>query len=581
MRRGFLEPDSGAAPQGGRQAKRRPAAVATSGPGPTFEYTVPPGLQSWGEAITIWDKTTCRVAGALRTPLSAFPPGFLENRLQPSNEVLFAQYSMALKPDTEQPRYADLITGGERSRRWLSTEQWWEHLDTDAVLNTVHPGLQNAKTGGNYLTKAAVLARCGPAVRALFLHCPAALSAADVLEVITACPNLVSLGMTEAALTDAGLGQIPALCPKLTTLHMLYCSNFTWDGLASLVDGMKDRLLWIDVQKAHMQRVLHASPPGPALFEALNRCPELRVAVLPSGKHAGLITSCAKLSLLHVPQHAATPLSSLAPLLAARGSLPDIDGFACDEASSPQLRAAANRLHVKRDVMRAGALAQCTSLVELTLLHCCDANDVATYLAPLAPTLRALYISGDPQAQDAPGIAAMAVLKELRTLSLCGMLTNIYNEDDDVPERLAAALLAACRKMPQLWQLDLSGHHEVFYGCIEPDGLEALVRAIPTLRRLDLSNNGSCRKYPWVRVRGGRSGRDGIRGVLNGRSAATLPCTVACGDGIEITVKAQMAGECNAIERRFQRPVDDEDDGIDEEEYGELDDDEGGYDDDD
>ena len=529
----------------------------------------------------IWDKTTCRVAGARRAPLSSFPPGFVENRLQPSNEVLFAQYSLALKPDTEQPRYTDLSCGGERSRRWLSTEQWWEHLDTDAVLNTVHPGLQNAATGGNYLTKAALLARCGPAVRALFLHCPAALSAADVLEVISACPNLVSLGMTEAALTDAGLGQIPGLCPKLTTLHMQYCNDFTWAGLASLVDGMKDRLLWIDVQKAHMQRVLHASPPGPALYEALNRCPELRVAVLPAGNHAGLIASCAKLQLLHVPQYAAAPLSSLAPLLAARGSLPDIDGFACDEASSPQLRAAANRLLVERGVLCSGALAQCTSLAELMLQHCCDANDVKTYLAPLAPTLRALYISGEPQAQNAPGIAAMAVLKELRTLSLSGMLTNIYNEDDDVPERLAAALLAACRSMPQLWQLDLSGHFEVFYGCIEPDGLVALVRAVPTLRRLDLSNNGSCRKYAWVRLRGGHSGREGIRGVLNGRSAATLPCTVAYGDGLEITIKAQVPGECNGIERRFQRPVDDEDDGIDEEEYEEYDDDdEDGYDDD-
>jgi hypothetical protein len=213
--------------------------------------------------------------------------------------------------------------------------------------------------------------------------------------------------------------------------------------------------------------------------------------------------------------------------------------------------------------------------------HCCDANDVKTYLAPLAPTLRALYISGDPQALNAPGIAAMAALKELRTLSLNGMLTNIYNEDDEVPERIAAALLAACGKMRQLWQLDLSGHAEVFYGCIEPEGLVALVRAIPSLRRLDLSNNGSCRKYAWVRLRGGRSGLEGIRGVLNSRSADLLPCTVAYGDGLEITVKAQVAGECNAIERRFQRPVDDEDDGIDEEEFEEFDDEEDGYDDDD
>ena len=556
MRRGFLDSDAGPAAHGGRQAKtRRPDAGSSSGAGPTFEATEPPGLSSWGEAFTIWDTTTCRVAGAQHAPLSAFPPGFVENRLQPSNEVLFAQYSLALKPDTEQPRYTDLISGGERSRRWLSTEQWFEHLNSDAVLNTVHPGLQNPATGGNYLTKAALLALCGPAVRALFLHCAAALSAADVLEVISACPNLVSLGLTEAALTDATLGQIPAACPKLTTLHMQYCSTFSWDGLASMVDSMKDRLLWMDVQKAQFQRVLFESPPGPALYEALNRCPDLRVAVLPSGKHAGLIASCAKLQLLHVPQYAATPLSSLAPLLAARGSLPDIDGFACDEASSPQLRAAANRLLVERDVLRSGALMQCTSLAELTLLHCCDAKDVQTYMAPLAPTLRALYISGDPQALSAPGIAAMAVLKELRTLSLNGMLTNIYNEDDEVPERIAAALLAACSKMPHLWQLDLSGHFEVFYGCIEPEGIVALVRAIPSLRRLDLSNNGSSRKYAWVRLRGGHSGREGIRGVLNSRSAELLPCTVAYGDGLEITVKAQVAGECNAIERRFQRPV--------------------------
>jgi len=223
-------------------------------------------------------------------------------------------------------------------------------------------------------------------VHALYLHAAAALSAADVLEMISACPNLVSLGMTEAVLTDAVLGQIPAACPKLKTLHVQCCKGFTWDGLASIVDGLKERLLWIDVQDAWRRQELYDSPPGPALYEALNRCGELRVAALPAGTHVGLITGCAKLQLLHLPWYRTIPLSSLAPMLAARGALPaDIDGFACDEASPPRLRGAANRLTVERDMMRTGALAQCTSLAELTLKHCCLETEVQAYLVPLVP----------------------------------------------------------------------------------------------------------------------------------------------------------------------------------------------------
>ena len=149
-------------------------------------------------------------------------------------------------------------------------------------------------------------------------------------------------------------------------------------------------------------------------------------------------------------------------------------------------------------------------------------------------------------------------------------LTNIYEAGDDVTERNAAALLAACRSMPHLWQLDLSGHHEVFYGVVEPDGVMELVAALPALRRLDLSSNGSCRKYAWEAL------RRGVRRVLNGRGPGAPPCTVAYGDGLETTVTATVAGECNAVGRRFEREADDGDDGIYEEEFEEFD-----YDDDD
>jgi len=129
------------------------------------------------------------------------------------------------------------------------------------------------------------------------------------------------------------------------------------------------------------------------------------------------------------------------------------------------------------------------------------------------------------------------------------MLTNIYcdvRRDDDVPKRTAAALLAACRSMPHLWQLDLSGHGQVFYGCIEPKGIVEVVRASPSLRRLDLSQNS---KYDWRVLRGDHRSFEGIRDVFNQRGADAPPCTVRYGDGVEVTTTAPVAGESNELER--------------------------------
>ena len=161
MRRGFLaaSSDSGAAAEGGRTVQRSPRpASLSSWLGPTFECEEPPGLSSW-ETDTVWDQTACRVAGSVRAPLSAFPPAFVEQALLPTNQLFFAQYSLAVEPDREQPRYVDCCAGalgGHGKRLWVSKLQWWELLASVQVLNTAHPNLQNAANGSNYLTKAAL-----------------------------------------------------------------------------------------------------------------------------------------------------------------------------------------------------------------------------------------------------------------------------------------------------------------------------------------------------------------------------------------------------------------------------------------
>lgn len=127
-RRGFLaaSSDSGAAAEGGRTVQRSPRpASLSSWLGPTFECEEPPGLSSW-ETDTVWDQTACRVAGSVRAPLSAFPPAFVEQALLPTNQLFFAQYSLAVEPDREQPRYVDHCAGalgGHGKRLWVSKLQ--------------------------------------------------------------------------------------------------------------------------------------------------------------------------------------------------------------------------------------------------------------------------------------------------------------------------------------------------------------------------------------------------------------------------------------------------------------------------
>lgn len=447
--------------------------------------------------------------------------------------------------------------------------------------------------GSNRLRKADVAKACGPHVSALFLHCASALTPADILALVRSCPNLKVLSLSECSLDDHTLRGIAAsacAAASLCAIRLWMCSGeFSAEAVGALVSAAAPRLLWLDLEAAFFGR--QSAPDHTPWLRGLANAKALRVAILPSrpppdalaaafapASSAGPIASSLELLSVEGDGGAHTPLSTIEPLVAAGLVHLDLHGLFLDAGASDAACAAVNRLTV-RDEPRGtplprASLLKCTRLAELRIQCTVTDDDVDECLAKIRP-LRSLHLSGAPSdGLDPEVIMSLNSLKHLMCLNLSSCLRNYYEVlplqhthppararhslalsrprtlhplhslhtpsaslyraqyGEEVADENLDALLALSEGCKKLVQLDLSGHCEAFYACVEGrycpyDSLTTMTCKLSCsgqLRVLNLGDNG--RKFGW------RSLRRALSCVnRDARSEGEPGVTIRYGDG--------------------------------------------------
>ena len=476
--------------------------------GPLFDSVAPDGHG--------WDRggAACRFARGAPDALSGYPPRWLY-ALQRLSEGNYAMLGMAEHGDGPTYVHMSPADGGPWWRlRWLARHEWSGRAADAAVIDTVHAQLQRPQDGANRLRLADVRPACGPNVRALFLHCASALSPAGILGLVAACPNLQVLSLSECKVDDALLrGLAASACaPRLVALRLWMCQGTCSPAaLGALLQASAPKLAWLDIEAFFSNRTRGETIDHAAWLLPLRSCAELRVALLPSQLPRDALGALArpggKLELLSVDgEGPKTPLSHLEPFGRAGYTALDIHGFILDAHAGEATCRLANRLDVGEPTgatLPRAQLLQCTRLADLRV-RCpiLSEEDVHECLAKL-PALKALHVCSGEDVEPSL-VGELGCLEQLRVLDLAGCLGNYYMHGEQVATENCDALVEMARGLSNLVQIDLSGHHEAFYACVEGeyDAEEMLTQmacCLDSLRVLNLSENG--RKFGWAKLR--------------------------------------------------------------------------------
>ena len=520
-----------------------------------------------------WDRGggACRFARGARDALSSYPPRWLY-ALQRLSEGNYAMLGMAEHGDGPAYVHMSPADGGPWWRlRWLPRDEWSGRASDAAVIDTVHAQLQRPQDGANRLRLADVRPACGPNVSALFLHCASALSPADILGLVAACPNLQVLSLSECRVDDALLGGLAAsaCAPRLVGLRLWMCqSTGSPAALGALLQASAPKLAWLDIETFFHDRTRGATIDHAAWLLPLRSCAELRVALLPNRLPRDALGELArpggKLELLSIDgEGPKTPLSHIEPFAHAGYTALDLHGIVLDAHAGEATCRLANRLVAGEPTAGAtlprAQLLQCTRLADLRV-RCpvLSEEDVHECLAKL-PALKALHVSCGEEVEPAL-IGELGCLEQLRVLDLAGCLGNYYMHGEEVATENCDALVEMARGLSNLVQLDLSGHHDAFYACVEGeyDAEEMLTQmacCLHSLRVLNLSENG--RKFAWAKLR-----RE-MRCLNEDLDEGEAGVTVHYGDGVSVYAAGGDGG--GAREGSGSADDDDDDDDDDEE----------------
>ena len=274
-------------------------------------------------------------------------------------------------------------------------------------------------------------------------------------------------------------------------------------ALGALLAACAPKLAWLDIEALFSGRTRGEAIDHAAWLLPLRSCAALRVALLPNQLPRDALGALARpggeLELLSVNgEGPKTPLSHIEPFAHAGYTALDLHGFVLDAHAGEAVCRLANRLVVGE--VTAGAtlpraqLLQCTRLADLRV-RCpvLTEEDVHKCLAKL-PALKALHVACGEEVEPAL-IGELGCLEELRVLDLAGCLGNYYMQGEEVATENCDALLEMARGLSKLVQLDLSGHHDAFYACVEgeydaEDTLTQMACCLQSLRVLNLAENG-------------------------------------------------------------------------------------------
>ena len=526
--------------------------------GPQFELIAP---EAHG-----WDvEGRCRLTQH-DDKVSSYPPGFL-HFLRRISEGNYAMLGMVEHGDS--PCYVHMTSSDELRwrQRWLPRDDWSSRVMDETIVDTVHFHLQDPSDGSNRLRKRDLTRLAGPDVKALFLHSATGLTPSDVLELVCACSNLEVLSLSECVIDDRLLhGIAKSRCAaSLKALRIREASGQpSTTALGAVIIATAGQLLWLDVQSAFAD--------GPAKLDhaawliPLRACSALRVAILPPGVLQATLAATpspfsSQLELLSVERADGggphTPLSTIEPLVRAGLTSLDLHGFYMDDAASEAACAAANRLIIRSGGLPRAQLLKCARLAELHVRCELTEGDVLECLAEL-PALRSLHLRSDGGIEP-DVVGALGAVGGLRCLSLSGGLRNYYDYGEEIATKNLDALLAMAEGLDELVQLDLSGHYDAFYACVEGDycpydTLTTMACKLGGLRVLNLIENG--RKLGWVRLR-----RELRHLNQDAKAEGRVGVTIHYSDGV-----TEYAGGARAACPQSEDRYDDDDDSDDSDE---------------
>jgi hypothetical protein len=210
---------------------------------------------------------------------------------------------------------------------------------------------------------------------------------------------------------------------------------------------------------------------------------------------------------------------------------------------------------VEEPVLPRARLLGCARLAELRIQIEITEDDVVACLGKL-PALRSLHLTAYEGGIDPEVISSLGELEELRCLNLSSGLRNYYEYGEQIANENLDALMAMAERLDKLVQLDLSGHHDAFYACVEGDycpydTLSTIACKLDHgFRVLNLSENG--RKFAWGQLR--REMR-----CLNEDAAdeGRVGVTIHYGDGV-----TEYAAGADGVERMVVGEDEDEDESM-------------------